>query len=68
MGGPRARLLVKLGHQFSIANSKRPESTNALAAEIGATSVQQSTPPKPETSSSSQSLPKPPPSFRGRVC
>ena len=39
MGGILARLLARLGHQVSIANSKGPESLTAFAAEIGATPV-----------------------------
>src|SRR5256714_6853481 len=39
MGATLSRHLVKLGHQVSIANSRGPESLNALAAEIGATPV-----------------------------
>jgi 8-hydroxy-5-deazaflavin:NADPH oxidoreductase len=39
MGGTLARLLAKLGHHVSIANSRGPGSLTALAAEIGATPV-----------------------------
>src|SRR2546430_10420847 len=39
MGRILARHLVRLGHHVSIANSRGPESLNALAAEIGATPV-----------------------------
>ena len=39
IGRTLARHLAKLGHQVSIANSRGPESLNALAAEIGATPV-----------------------------
>jgi predicted dinucleotide-binding enzyme len=39
MGATLARHLAQRGHHVSIANSRGPESLNALAAEIGATSV-----------------------------
>jgi hypothetical protein len=39
IGRTLARHLAKLGHQVSIANSRGPESLNALAAEIGARPV-----------------------------
>jgi 8-hydroxy-5-deazaflavin:NADPH oxidoreductase len=39
MGGTLARLLAKLGHHVSIANSRGPGSLTVLAAEIGATPV-----------------------------
>jgi 8-hydroxy-5-deazaflavin:NADPH oxidoreductase len=39
VGGTLARLLVKLGHQVSIANSRGPASLTALATEIGASPV-----------------------------
>ena len=39
VGGTLARLLVKRGHQVSMANSRGPESLAVLAAEIGATPV-----------------------------
>ncbi len=39
VGGTLARLLAKLGHQVSIANSRGPESLTALATEIGASSA-----------------------------
>lgn len=39
VGGTLARLLAKLGHQVSMANSRGPESLTALAAGIGASPV-----------------------------
>src|SRR5262245_51722278 len=39
IGGTLARLLVRLGHRVSLANSRGPEGVTALAAEIGATPV-----------------------------
>jgi 8-hydroxy-5-deazaflavin:NADPH oxidoreductase len=39
LGEALARLLAKLGHEVSIANSRGPASLTALAAEIGATPV-----------------------------
>lgn len=39
VGGTLARLLTKLGHQVSIANSRGPESLTALATGIGASPV-----------------------------
>jgi predicted dinucleotide-binding enzyme len=39
VGGTLARLLAKLGHQVSMANSRGPESLTALATGIGASPV-----------------------------
>jgi predicted dinucleotide-binding enzyme len=39
VGGTLARLLAKLGHQVSIANSRGPQSLTALATGIGASPV-----------------------------
>ena len=65
IGGTLARHLAKLGHKVSIANSRGPESLNALAAEIGATPVSVVDAAKPETSLSSRSQRRLSPSFRG---
>ena len=39
VGGTLARLLAKLGHQVSMANSRGPESLTALATGIGASPI-----------------------------
>ena len=39
IGGTLTRRLTLLGHKVSVANSRRPETLNALAAETGATAV-----------------------------
>ncbi len=39
IGSTLAAHLVELGHQVSIANSRGPDSLNALVADIGATAV-----------------------------